>query len=383
MGRGENKVRGLLRAFAIFGAVIAFAIVVAACGSSGSSSSSSGSTEASSEEPASGGAENASSEEGGKATIDLGTTELEVEKKVPKIGFFAFGLSAYELSYKAQIEQMNKEGSDVTWVEAKYEPQLQLKQLQTALTTHEFDAWIIEAVDAEGVCNIVSKEAPEAGIPVGIIVSPTCGKAQEPWGEGIWAPGTLNMVSDTANVTWFTHVFESMKKTLGITPETKVGALVGEHISAQTLAVEAGLEAAGIETVETAETDYTAPVGQAKAQAMLSRNPDIEVIINGYEGITPGVIAALKEAGKKPGEVKLADIGGSSEITVPNVEAGWLQASAVYDPKTIAKTAIEQMELAFQGEQGPRVLPADPPGASLENPLIVTEEDVKTFEPTY
>jgi ribose transport system substrate-binding protein len=381
MGRGENKLSGLLKAFAVLGVVIAAALGVAACGSSSSSSSSSSETTA--EEPAGGNTENAKSEEGGKATIDLGTEELEVEKKVPKIGYFAFGLSAYELSYKAAIDEMNAEGSDVSWVEAKYDPALQLKQLQTALTTHEYDAWIIEAVDAEGVCNLVSKQAPEAGIPVGIIVSPTCGRAQEPWGEGVWAPGTLNFVSDTANVTWFTHVFESMKETLGITPSTKVGALVGEHISAQTLAVEAGLKAAGIETVETAETDYTAPEGQAKAQAMLSRNPDIEVLINGYEGITPGVIAALKEAGKQPGEVKMGDIGGSSEITIPNINAGWLQASAVYDPKTIAKTAIEQMELAFNGEQGPRTLPADPPGASVAKPLVVTKENVGTFEPTY
>lgn len=381
MGRGEKKLKALLRALAVLGAVIALAAVVAACG--GSDSSSSGSTEAATEEAVGGNTENAASEEGGKATIDLGTESLEVEKKTPKIGFFAFGLSAYELSYKAEIEEMNENGSDVTWLEAKYDPALQLKQLQTALTTHEFDAWIIEAVDAEGVCNIVSKEAPAAGIPVGIIVSPTCGKALEPWGEGVWAPGTLNFVSDTANVTWFTHVFETMKKPLGITPSTKVGALVGEHISAQTQAVEAGLKAAGIETMETAETDYTAPEGQAKAQAMLSRNPDIEVIINGYEGITPGVIAALKEAGKKPGEVKIGDIGGSSEITVPNMEAGWLQASAVYDPKTIAKTAIEQMELAFNGEQGPRTLPADPPGASVEKPAVVTKENLATFEPTY
>jgi ABC-type sugar transport system substrate-binding protein len=364
--------KSLLRACVVLGAVIALVFAVAACGGGGSSSDSSSEATTAGE----GGG-------GGKSTVDLGTEELEVEKKTPKIGFFAFGLSAYELSYKAEIDQMNEEGSDVTWVEAKYEPQLQLKQLQTALSTHEFDAWIIEAVDAEGVCHLVTEQAPDAGIPVGIIVSPTCGKAQEPWGEGIWAPGTLNMVSDTANVTWFTHVFESMKETLEIGPETKVGALVGEHISAQTLAVEAGLKAAGIETVETAETDYTAPDGQAKAQAMLSRNPDIEVIINGYEGITPGVIAALKEAGKKPGEVKIGDVGGSSEITIPNVKAGWLQASAAYDPKTIAKTAIEQMELAFNGEQGPRVLPADPAGASLDKPLIVTKENVNSFEPTY
>jgi ribose transport system substrate-binding protein len=388
MGRGENKLRGLLRALAVFGAVLLFAVAIAACGGGSSSSSSSSTAEETTSEETNGGeTESASNEEegaeSGMAKIDLGTETLEVEKKTPKIGFFAFGLSAYELAYKAQIEKMNEEGSDVTWVEAKYEPALQLKQLQTALTTHEFDAWIIEAVDAEGVCNLVSKQAPEAGIPVGIIVSPTCGKSEEPWGEGIWAPGTLNMVSDTANVTWFTHVFESMKETLGITPETKVGALVGEHISAQTLAVEAGLKAAGIEPVETAETDYTAPVGQAKAQAMLSRNPDIEVIINGYEGITPGVIAALKEAGKKPGEIKIGDIGGSSEITVPNMKAGWLQASAVYDPTVIAQTAIEQMELAFQGEQGPRFLSADPPGASIEKPLVVTEETLSTFEPSY
>ncbi|MFT3864957.1 MAG: sugar ABC transporter substrate-binding protein [Solirubrobacterales bacterium] len=378
-----DKLRDLSKAFVVFGAVIALTVLVAACGSSGSSSSGGGSTEAGGEEAAAGNAEDASSEEGGKASIDLGTTTLEVEKKVPKIGFFAYGLSAYELSYKAEIEKMDKEGSDVTWIEAKFDASTQLKQLETALSTGEYEAWILEAVDAEGVCNMVSRQAPEKEIPVSIMVTPTCGRSEKPWGEEVWAPGTLNFVSDTANVTWLTHVFEAQKEILEIGPETKVAFINGPDIAAQAKAVGAAVEAAGIEPVETVAGDYTAPTAQKLTQGILSRNPEIEVIIDGYEGATPGIIAALKEAGKSAGEVKVGDVGGSKEITVPNVKSGWLQVSAAYDPKVTARIAIEEMEAAFDGEQGPRFLPADPPGASLTEPLMITKENVGEFEPTY
>jgi ribose transport system substrate-binding protein len=369
---------------AVLGAVIVFAVVVAACGGGGSSSSGDTGAEASAGEEAGGGnTENASDESGGKVTIDLGNQKLEVEKKTPKIGFFAYGLSAYELSYKAEIETMDEEGSDVTWVEAKYDPATQLKQLQTALTSGEYEAWIVEALDADGVCKLMTEQAPEQGIVTSAMVTPICGRQAEPWGEGIWAPGTLNFVSDTANVTWFTHVFEAQKEVLEIGPDTKVGVINGPDISTQAKAVKEGLEAAGIEPVEIVAGDYTAPTAQKLTQGMLSRNPDIEVIMDGYEGATPGIIAALKEAGKQPGEVKLGDVGGSSEISVPNINSGWLTVTAAYDPKNIARTAIEQVELAYAGEQGPRVLPADPKGASLAKPLLVTKENVGSFEPTY
>jgi ribose transport system substrate-binding protein len=375
--------KSLLRACVVMGAVIALVFAVSACGG-GDSSSDSSSEATTAEEPTGGGnTENAAAESGGKASIDLGTTKLEVEKKTPKIGFFAYGLSAYELSYKAEIEEMDKEGSDVTWVEAKYDPATQLKQLQTALTTGEYEAWIVEALDAEAVCHLMTEQAPEQEIVTSVIVTPICGRAEEPWGEEIWAPGTLNTVSDTANVTWFTNAFAAMKKELGIGPDTKVGVINGPDIASQAKAVKQALTAAGIEPTEIVAGDYTAPTAQKLTQGMLSRNPDIEVIIDGYEGATPGIIAALKEAGKQPGEIKLGDVGGSSEISVPNINSGWLTVSAAYDPKAIARTAIEQIELAYQGEQGPRILPADPKGASLEKPLMVTKANVGSFEPTY
>lgn len=370
--------KSLLRACTVLAAVLALAIGVAACGSS-SSDSTSGST-------GSDGTSEGTSESGssGDVSIDLGTQTLEVSAGTkPKIGFFSYGLSAYELSYEAEIEEMNEEGSDVEWVEAKYDAATQLKQLQTALSTSEYDAWILEAVDAEGVCRLVSEQAPDQGIPVSVIVTPTCGRAEKPWGEEIWVPGTLNFVSDTANVTWLTNVFEAEKEVLGIGPDTKVALVNGPDIGSQAKATKKAIEAAGIELVETVAGDYTAQTAQKLTQGILSRNPDIEVILDSYEGATPGIIAALKEAGKSAGEVKIGDIGGSSEISVPNIKSGWLAVSAAYDPKTIARTAIEQMEKAFAGEQGPRTLPADPPGASLTEPLLVTKENVGTFEPTY
>ena len=301
--------KGLFRASAALAVLLAIALGVAACGSSGSSSSSESTT------ASEGGGESttAASEEGGMTTIDLGDKKIEVEKKTPKIGFFAYGLSAYELSYKAEIEKMDEEGSDVTWVEAKFDAATQLKQLQTALTTGEYEAWILEAVDAEGVCHLASEQAPEQNIPVTIMVTPTCGRSEKPWGEEVWAPGTLNFVSDTANVTWLTHVFEKEKEILGIKPGTKVGYISGPSIAAQGKAVTAAVKAAGIEPTETVEGDYTAPTAQKLTQGILSRNPDIEVIIDGYEGATPGIIAALKEAGKKPGEVMVGDVGGSAK----------------------------------------------------------------------
>jgi len=375
--------KGLSKACGAFAIFLAIALVVAACGSSGSSSSDSSTGGGSTGSSESGESTTASTEEGGMSKIDLGTTEIEVEKKTPKIGFFAYGLSAYELAYKAEIEQMNKEGSDVTWVEAKFDAATQLKQLQTALTSGEYDAWILEAVDAEGVCHLASEQAPEQDIPVSIMVTPTCGRAEKPWGEEVWAPGTLNFISDTANVTYLTHVYEKEKEILGIEPGTKVAFVNGPDIASQAKAVGAAVKAAGIEPIETVAGDYTAPTAQKLTQGILSRNPDVEVIIDGYEGATPGIIAALKEAGKKPGEVMVGDLGGSSEISVPNIESGWLAASGAYDPKVTAEIAIKEMEAAFQGKQGARFLPADPPGGSVQDPLVVTKENVGTFEPTY
>jgi ABC-type sugar transport system substrate-binding protein len=373
--RGEGM-KSFWKACAVLAAVLAFGIGIAACGGSGSSSSSaSEGTEASGSE---------TSGSSGEVAIDLGTQTVEVPAGTkPKIGFFAYGLSAYELSYKAEIEKMDGEGYDVTWLEAKYEPATQLKQMQTALTNGTYDAWILEAVDAEGSCRIVSEQAPEQGIVVSMIIGPTCGRALKPWGEEVWAPGTLNLVSDTANVTWFANVFKSMEEPLEIGPGTKIGVINGPDIAAQAQAVEAGVEASGIEPVEIVAGDYTAPTAQKLTQAMLSRNPDIEVILDGYEGATPGIIAALKEAGKSPGEVKLGDIGGSSEISVPNIESGWLTASAAYDPKALARTAIEEVEKAFAGEQVPRFLPADPAGGSLAEPFLLTKENLGSFKPTY
>lgn len=365
--------KSLLKACAVFAAVLAVAVAVAACGSDSSSSGTTG-----------GGSEESGSSGSGSASIDLGTETIEVESDgPPKIGFFAYGLSAYELSYKAEIEKMNEEGSDVSWVEAKFDAATQLKQLQTALTSSEYDAWILEAVDAEGVCRLVSEQAPEQGIPVSIMVTPTCGRAEEPWGEDVWAPGTLNFISDTANVTWLTNVFKKEKEILGIGPDTKVAFINGPDIAAQAKAVGAAVKASGIEPTETVAGDYTAPTAQKLTQAILSRNPDVEVIIDGYEGATPGIIAALKEAGKGPGDVMVGDVGGSSDISVPNIKSGWLAVSAAYDPKVTAQVAIEEVENAFKGKQGPRFLPADPPGGSVDDPLLVTKENVDSFKPTY
>ena len=367
--------RRLIQSCAVVAAVLAMGVAFVACGSSSNSSSSSGS--------GSSGEATTASAESGDVSIDLGTTTLEVPKGTPKIGFFAWGISSYELSYKEQIEKMNQEGSDVTWVEAKYDPATQLKQLQTALTTGEYDAWIVEAVDAEGACKIVSEQAPDQGIPVSLVLQPVCGRAQKPWGEEVWTPGTLNLVAATGNVTGFKYVLESEAKVLGIKPGTEVGVVNGPDIASQAQAYGTAIKDAGIEPVEIVKGDYTAPTAQKLVNGMLSRHPGIEVILTGYEGATPGIIAALKEAGKSPGEVKVGDIGGSKEISVRNIKSGWLTVSAVHDPRIIAKTAIEQVDEAFEGNQGPRTLIAYPPGSSLEDPLLMTKENVGTLQPTF
>lgn len=371
--------RGLIRACAVLAAVLAFAVGVTACGSSGSSSSSAGTTGGGTS--GEGTTETAST---GNVSIDLGTQTVEVPKGTkPKIGVFVFGGTSYEEAYKEQIEEMDEAGSDATYIEAKDDPTVQLKQLQTALTTGEYDAWIVEPTDAEGSCKTFTETAPEKGIVVSIIGEVLCGNALKPWGEELWAPGTLNFVTDNSTVTFLTNVVKQEKKALGIGPETKVGVINGPHIVSQAQAYEQALKNAGIEPVEAGEGDYTAATAQKLTAAMLARNPEVEVILDSYEGATPGIIAALKQAGKSPGEVKVGDGGGSSEISVPNIKSGWLTVSAVYDPEAIARSAIEQMELAFADEQGPRILPAGPPGGTVTKPFLLTKENVGEFEPTY
>lgn len=67
------------------------------------------------------------------------------------------------------------------------------------------------ALDAEGICDLATKDAPAAGITVIAVTVPLCGRAFKPETE-IWAPGTLQFVSGQNELSQFTRWATEIRK---------------------------------------------------------------------------------------------------------------------------------------------------------------------------
>jgi len=350
---------------------LAFALAVTACG--GSSSSSSQTTESSSE------TQEGNSGSGGEINIDVGSQTLTFPAGTkPKIAMFAGSGTPYQESLRAGAESVAKAaGVELTYFDSQFEPGQQLKQLQNALQTGEFNAWIVENVGGPASCNLLTEQAPEANIVVSAQSGPLCGKELEPFAKS-WSPGTLDQVGAEVSRELLSNYFETVKPLVG--PEPTIAALMGpEALFISTIWLEE-LEKVGLEPSAEAYTNYTTPDALAKTQALLKAHPDINVIFSDSNDLTLGAIRAIEQEGKG-GQIKIFDSGGNKEI-VPEIEAGNVTATIPSFPRTSGEACVEEIVKAFEGEKVPRLVEALAEG-SIENPLVVTAKNVKEYEPQF
>lgn len=267
-------------------------------------------------------------------------------------------------------------GVDLTLFNSNFDPQQQLNQLETAYTQGGFDAFIIAPLDGNLLCSFVTDTVLPAEIAVVTIQTPLCGRDTERGDEQV-EPGTFAHVTGQnleIYEEWMAQIAER-------NPDGgKVAVLSGPPLLANTINLEAAVETLGgaFEVVASQTTDYTTPTAFAAAQTMLQANPDIDIFIANYTGITQGVAEAAAAAGSP---AKIYDFGGD-QWALEMVDSGTIAGTVMMLPATETAMAIQLVLDALSGAGSPGAidLTAVP---SLPGTAFVFKENVAEFTAEY
>ena len=297
---------------------------------------------------------------------------------VTKIAFFGFaGANSFAQATLAGIEeQAKKEGVEVEFFDPNFDSAKQVSQIQNAITTGEFQAFVVQANDGNAVVPPI-REAIEEDITVVGEFTPVGTRYDtiEPQVEGMIFVGEPPTENGTALGEMGVQACE------GINP-CQVAYLEGFKAlpldNARTDAVKKALaEGENVELVASVEGGYTQDTGLKAAQNVLQAHPDVDVMIGSSQAIA-GAEQAVKDAGKEAGkDVKLVGNGGSRQAVSAVKEGRWYGTYVIAEKSAGAKAA----ELAIKAARVEQV-PSSFDTRELQNP-IGTKENLGDFEGQY
>lgn len=305
-----------------------------------------------------------------------GDSAAEGGQEVQKIAFFGFaGANSFAQATLAGIEeQAEKEGVEVEFFDPNFDAATQVSQIQNAITTGEFQAFVVQANDGNAVVPPI-REAIEEGITVVGEFTPigTRYDTIEPQVEGLIFVGEPPTENGTALGELGVEACETAE------PPCQVAYLEGFKAlpldNARTEAAKAAIEGGGpdVELVASVEGGYTQESGLKAAQNVLQAHPEVDVMIGSSQAIA-GAEQAVDDAGA---EVQLVGNGGSRQA-VAAVKAGRWYATYVSAEKSAGAKAAELAIAAARGEE----VPASFDTRELQEPRG-TKEGLGSFEGQY
>lgn len=322
-----------------------------------------------------------------ESRLELGGVTVQMQGDSLRIAMFLAGTSNSFLQNNISAAQAEAErvGAEVDVFDGKFDPNVQFNQMQTALGNQRYNAWIVQANDAQQVCDITTKQAPAAGIVVSAITLPLCGRNSNS-GDELWAPGTLNFVGGSGT---YPVIKAWMDKVVDDNPgPQKVALVAGPDLNAVTIAMQKAYDDVHAEHPEFVSagrivTDYSVPSGLAKTQPFIVANPDLDIVLS-ISPITQGVVQAL-QAAKQINPPKVYDIGGSS-WGVGALERGEIQWTVPVLPRSQATAAVRTLSEAWsQGTRGEKYVQHDGAQVPAGTPelVIVDSSTVAQFTPEY
>jgi ribose transport system substrate-binding protein len=280
---------------------------------------------------------------GGESAAEDGGTKVE------KIAFFGFASanSFAQATFSGVKEEAAKHGVEVKFFDPNFDSAKQVSQIQNAITSGEYQAFIVQANDGNAVVPPI-REAIEEGITVVGEFTPIGTKYDtiEPQVPGMIFVGEPPTENGTA-------LGEMGVEACGDMDPCNVAYLEGFKAlpldNARTDAVKAALgKAPNVKLVASVEGGYTQDTGLKAAQNVLQAHPDVNVMIGSSQAIA-GAEQAVKDAGAK---VKLIGNGGSHQA-VEAVKSGRWFATYVIAEKSAGAKATELAIKKAEGEDVP------------------------------
>jgi len=316
------------------------------------------------------GAAGCGSDDGGGGSSSGGNSE---DSKVKKVAFFGFAsANSFAQATWAGVQQAaKKNGAEAKFFDPNFDPQKQVSQIQDALTTQQYQVFVIQANDGNAVVPAI-KQAISQGVTVVGEFTPIGPKYDtiQPQVEKLIFVGEAPV--DNGNKLGQLGV-QACK---GLDP-CNVAYLQGFKAlpldNARTDAVMQTLKgASNVKVVASPEGGYTQASGLKAAQDVLSAHPDVNVIIGSAQAIE-GAQQAVKGTGKlpsspaelkKPNTIKLIGNGGSCQA-VKAVKAGQWFAAYVAAERSAGEKATE---LGIQAANGKKV-PSSFDTTQLQDPM--------------
>jgi ribose transport system substrate-binding protein len=273
-----------------------------------------------------------------------------------KIAYFSAGTSnAYlQAAISAAKSTAGQMGAHLDVFDGQFSAQTQFNQMQTALTSGKYNAFVVEPNDGNLVCNLLTKQAAAKGILVSVFNEPICGRATNA-GDQLWEPGTLTYVGGQTVGSYQQWVQQVIADNPG---GGEVAVITGPDLNANTIVMreaEKALKAnPKFNVVAEQTTDYTTPKGFAASQTILQAHPTLKIIMSNYSGLTRGVVQAVDGASRK-GSVRIYDFGGDT-WALNAMKSGDLRQTVMMLPKQETIDALQALADKVQGKQVPKFI---------------------------
>ncbi|MBM9466113.1 sugar ABC transporter substrate-binding protein [Nakamurella leprariae] len=295
-----------------------------------------------------------------------------------KIAYFSAGSSNQYL--QAAIDEAKtfagETGVQLDVFDGQFDAQVQFDQMQTALTSGKYNTFVVEPNDGNLVCNLLTRDAPAAGVMVSVFNLPICGRATN-LGEETWQPGTVTYVGgQTLDVyqAWMDQIIEAY-------PDGgKVALISGPDLNANSICffdAAKKLEDNGFEIVAQQTTDYTTPQAFQAAQTIVQANPDLDILMSNFSGMTRGVVQAT--AGT---DIAVHDFGGD-QWALDNVQSGALAGTIIMLPRQETRDALQAVVDLVEGEQPERFVNLAESDVLPNGTPFVTPENVGEYTAEY
>jgi ribose transport system substrate-binding protein len=298
-----------------------------------------------------------------------------------KIAMFmpALNTSYLQANIKGAKDAAAEVGATVTVFDAKLDPMNQLNQIQNAIQSKQYNAFLIFPLAGQVVCKVATEAAPKANILVSTYHFSLCDTTFAA-DEKQWVHGMLQFVGGSSAYPVFVDYLKYIaQKNPG---SQKVGVLTGLALADDTLRIARAIEELAkthpdFKVVDNQHTDYTIPDALKHAQNMLQSHADIGIIITDYSNITRAAVTALEQAGKV-GKVKVYDFGGTT-WSKKAIEEGKVEATIPFYAYTAPLIAVKNLAMAHKGQQVPQYIAND--GGPKDAPMIVDKSNVGKFNP--
>lgn len=355
------------RIIALSATILAVTALLTACSSDGGSPAASGDT----------------------VSVDVNTgTPIELPKGKLRVALLmAYTTDAWTQNFQSTLEDAVKaNGDEIKVYDARGNQNTQNQQAQTIASNKSADVVIVQPFDGTAACNTMTKELPAANVAVINIAGILCDRTTNV-GDEMYAPGTLTFVGGEGSVSYREAYARNVQKA-NPGPQ-KVLVVDGPELAPVVKASVAGAKQVSADNPDfqiegVLYTDYTTPDAYAKTVQYIKAHPDITLIMATYSpDLTRGVITGLQAEGYSPGDIKIADVGGS-DYSFQMLSDGWLQSTQAYTPITTAEQAVKAYIDAQAGKKLDKVttdVPADL--GTLTDPVTITSENMAQFTPQY